>query len=151
MADNFRAKSGQFKDSIGNTVRACVDNNGSLKVVLYDQNGDVIVNFPVDIESYLQPVTSIINTFTVSTSAQLIRSVDIGILSWAIVNNGTGSLFIGYTSSVSTSGANMGIKIYPGGSISMSSIGTYTGEIYGIYSVAAATENVVVTTHTTSV
>jgi len=151
MSDNFRSKSGQFKDNIGNTVRACVDDNGILKVVLYDQNGDVIVNIPIDIESYVQPVTSTTSAFTVTTSAQLIRPSDTGILSWAVVNNGTGNLFIGYTSSVATSGANMGIKIAPGGAIAMAAIGTYTGEIYGIYSAAAATQNVVVTKQTTSV
>jgi hypothetical protein len=54
-----------------------------------------------------------------------------------ITNNGTGILYLG-AGAVAASGANMGLKILPGGSYE----GYATFAYYGIYSEAAASQNV---------
>lgn len=88
---------------------------------------------------------------TVSTAATLIRSfakATPGLNSFAfieITNNGSGDLYVGFANTVTTSGATMGVKVLPGGCLSLgpgwnSDYQQIT--IYGIYSEAAASQNV---------
>lgn len=78
----------------------------------------------------------------VSTSAVLIKASNQNRKSIVITNNGSRTLYLGHTSAVTTSGATMGLAVRAGGSYQDSGDGLYTGDIYGIYGAASASQNV---------
>lgn len=59
-----------------------------------------------------------------------------------ITNTGDGDLFIGNTSAVSTSGANVGTKVLPGDSHELSGRAAYKGDLWGIYSITVSASNI---------
>lgn len=85
---------------------------------------------------------------TVSTSAVSLAASNANRRSIIITNNSTGNLFIGHSNAVTSSGAAMGLIIPPYGAYSDSGHGIYTGDLYGIYSAAAASHNVSVSERT---
>jgi len=85
---------------------------------------------------------------TVSTTALSLAAANTSRKSIIITNNSTGRLYIGHTSGVTTSGATMGLLVMPYGSYSDTGVGVYTGDLYGIYSVTAASQNVSVSERT---
>jgi hypothetical protein len=97
------------------------------------------------------PATSTAGTpagFTVSTSAVLLAALNTSRKSIIVTNNSTGKLYLGHTSGVTTSGANMGLVVPAGGSYTDSGFGLYTGTLYGIYDTAAGSQNVSVSERT---
>ncbi len=83
-------------------------------------------------------------SITVSTTAVRLAPANSARLSLLICNNGTGSLYVGDTSAVTSSGANMGAKVPSSGRYSDTGQGVYVGEVWGIYDAAATAQNVVV-------
>jgi hypothetical protein len=80
---------------------------------------------------------------TVSTAAVLVAGANSSRKSLIIANTSSGTLYLGNTSAVSTSGTTMGTPIGSlGGVYSDSGYGTCTGEVWGIYSAAASSPNV---------
>lgn len=118
-----------------------------------DTDEVTIVSMPditIGAGEYLSPYTAGADAFgaiTVSTTAILLVAFSASSFGWLeITNNGSGELYIGIDNTVTTSGATMGLKVLPGGSFSVN-FGATLGSImsyYGIYSEAAATQNVAV-------
>ena len=79
---------------------------------------------------------------TISNSAALVLAASTNRTGVDISNTGPGTLYLGPTNAVTTSGAHMGIRVVSGGTYSLA--GCYTGDYYGIYSEAAASANVAV-------
>lgn len=79
---------------------------------------------------------------TVSTTAVLLAASNTDRKSIIITNNGTGTLYIGHDNTVSSSGAAMGLLVQSKCSYTDSGFGLYTGDLWGIYSAASASENV---------
>jgi hypothetical protein len=84
----------------------------------------------------------------VSTSSALLAASNASRAAIVITNNGSGNLYIGHTSGVTSSGALMGLLISAGSSYEDSGDGLYTGDLYGIYSAVSASENVSVSERT---
>lgn len=84
----------------------------------------------------------------VSTTAVLIVRSNVQRKCLVICNNGGGTLYLGNTSSVTASGAGMGLKVPAGGRYTDSGDGINVGDVWGIYSVAATTQNVAVSDRT---
>ena len=89
--------------------------------------------------TYEEPSALIVST----TAVRLVRS-NPARGSLIITNNGSGSLYIRRTSDVTSSGAGMGVLLYPGGAYTDSGDGVYTGELWGIYSSSSTVQNVAV-------
>ncbi len=85
---------------------------------------------------------------TVSTSAVSLKASNANRRAIVITNNGVGNLYIGHTSGVTSSGANVGLIVPPFGSYTDSGDGLYTGDLYGIYDQASAVQNVSVSERT---
>jgi hypothetical protein len=81
----------------------------------------------------------------VSTSAVRIAVANGSRKELLIVFNGSGTLYIGTSSSVTTSGQTMGIPVQAKGSYADSIPGVYIGELWAICSTSASAENVSVT------
>lgn len=79
---------------------------------------------------------------TVSTTAVQVLALNAAAKSRIITNNGVRSIFLGTSSSVTSSGANMGVQVSSGGVYSDTGDGLYTGAIYAIGEIASASENV---------
>ncbi len=104
----------------------------SISVVLASDQTEV----PVTVNG---PPAALSGAVTVSTTAvQLIVSSDQGV---TITNNGVGDLYIGVDNTVTTSGAKMGLVVYPGGSFSLLPF-EWEGAVWGIYSTTASSQNV---------
>jgi len=78
----------------------------------------------------------------ISETAQLVSAASATRRAVLITNTGSGDLFIGQTSTVSTSGANIGTKVLPGGVYAISGKAAYKGNLYAIYTVAVTSVNV---------
>lgn len=79
---------------------------------------------------------------TVSTTAVLLKASNAARKAILISNFGAAILYIGHTSGVTASGAATGLAVWPGGAYFDSGDGLYTGDLYGIYSAAAGSQNV---------
>jgi hypothetical protein len=83
--------------------------------------------------------------FVVTSATALLATSNPARRSIIITNNGGGVLYIGHTTGVTTASATMGLYVQPsGGAYQDSGMGIYTGSLYGIYSAASTTHNVVV-------
>lgn len=85
---------------------------------------------------------TVAGAFIVSTSAVRLAGVNASRLSLIIANNGSGRLYLGRTSAVAASGPSMGIGVPAGASYSDTGNGVSVGEMWGVYSAAATTQNV---------
>lgn len=81
-------------------------------------------------------------TGQISGTAQLIHAVSTTRRAILITNTGSGNLFIGNTSAVSTSGADVGTKLLPDEVYAISGKTAYKGNLYGIYTVTVTSANV---------
>ena len=81
---------------------------------------------------------------TVSTTAVKLAGENAGRKSLVIANNGGGTLYVGYTSAVTSSGAAMGRAVTSFGSYSDTGDGVWVGQVWGIYSTSASSQNVAV-------
>lgn len=88
------------------------------------------------------PTTNGYGAVTVTNAATLILAADSGRQYVEIVNAGSGTLYLGFDASVTTSGATMGIPVYPRGCWVQDGTAISGTAIYGIYSQAAASQNV---------
>lgn len=80
----------------------------------------------------------------VSTTAVRIATANGSRKSIVITNKGSGTLYIGFDSSVTTTGASMGTSVPTMSAYSDSGFGIFKGELWGIYSASSATETVAV-------
>jgi len=106
-------------------------------------SGTVAINGTVS----AQPITSSSVTgggLTCSVAAVTLAAANANRKSIIITNNGSGSLYIGETSTVASSGANMGLLVPTNGMYSDSGFGVFTGQLFGIYSVTSTSENIAV-------
>lgn len=100
----------------------------------------------IPVATYARGVTSWSGGgYIVSNTATQLRFSDASTVAMYIQNNGTSNVYIGNTSSVLTSGVNMGVKIFPGGdwSIEPGPCG-FGGNVWAIGDAVAVAENVVV-------
>jgi hypothetical protein len=82
---------------------------------------------------------------TVSTTAIRLVQANVSRKELMIVNNSTGNLFVSRSSKVTSSGTGVGSLVPSnGGNLSDSGDGIWPGEWWGIYSVTASSQNVVV-------
>ena len=80
----------------------------------------------------------------VSTTAVQLASSNVARKALVVTNNGSGTLYLGIDSSVTSSGVASGLAVTAGGSYSDSGFGMYIGPLWGIYSASASAQNVVV-------
>jgi hypothetical protein len=81
-------------------------------------------------------------TATVSSAVKILNS-DNARKQFIITNNGTGNLYVGLDSGVTTTSSSMGLLISPGGSFSHGgNDGYWSGDVYGIYSQTETVANV---------
>jgi len=119
------------------------------QAVLVDSSGrfKVIVDNTLTI-SGKQAATATQTRHTVSTTAVKLLDVNANRLGFLVTNNVAGGVFLGYASTVTASGANVGHILQRAGSWSMDSATVYSGEIWAICDTVVATQNVCVTEFT---
>lgn len=159
--DAFRMSSnrvlyGMIRDGAGNERGAKVDTDGRLSVVGSPQ---LSLNFATDTVDVSGSMVHVVNTVVTaptnstiaSTTAKIVTTTAVRLVgtnvarkALLIANNGNGGLYIGHDSSVTSSGATMGVLVSSTSSYSDSGFGTYIGELWGIYDAASSSYNVTV-------
>lgn len=123
-----------------NILRDRLDTLASLlsDLSLQSHNRDALLADPFQSTSNETALATI-----VTTTAIKIASANTARKSIIISNHGTGDLYFKASNAVASSGINSGVIVPSKGVYTDSGYGLYLGEIWGIYSVASSTYNVV--------